>query len=248
MGKAAAKEVVRHGGKVLIVSRNQDKLDKAKKEILAEVGEVADDASVSTGQLDNTDESAVKSFFENLDEGVYSSIVISAADRAVHGAFLDLDSDKVKGLFESKFWGAYNCAKYVAPKLADGGSIVFFSGVLNRRPGVNCSPLASVNGAIEGLTRALALELGPRLRVNCFSPGFMDTERFDHMDEGKRAAMLESTAQSLPLYRVGQPRDAGQALFFLMANAFTTGIVLDCDGGHQIRQYATQTNDPFRKK
>jgi NAD(P)-dependent dehydrogenase (short-subunit alcohol dehydrogenase family) len=96
--------------------------------------------------------------------------------------------------------------------------------------------------------RALALELGPRLRVNCFSPGFMDTERFDHMEANDRAAMLESTAQSLPLNRVGQAQDAGQALYFLMSNQFTTGIVLDCDGGHQIRQYATQTNDPFRKK
>ena len=61
-----------------------------------EVGESADKASVSTGQLDNTDESAVKSFFDSLEEGMYSSIVISAADKAVHGAFLHLDTDKVR--------------------------------------------------------------------------------------------------------------------------------------------------------
>ena len=67
------------------------------------------------------------------------------------------------------------------------------------------SPLAICNGAIEGLTRSLALELGPRLRVNCFSPGFVDTERFDHMPADRKAAMLESTASSLPLNRVGQP-------------------------------------------
>ena len=66
-------------------------------------------------------------------------------------------------------------------------------------------PLAICNGAIEGLTRSLALELGPRLRVNCFSPGFVDTERFDHMPADRKAAMLESTASSLPLNRVGQP-------------------------------------------
>lgn len=74
----------------------------------------------------------------------------------------------------------------------------------------------------------------------------MDTERFDHMDPSKRAAMLANTAQSLPLGRVGQPRDAGVALYFLMSSQFTTGTVLDCDGGHQIRQYAAQSSDPFR--
>mmetsp|Transcript_3160 Transcript_3160/g.8970 ORF Transcript_3160/g.8970 Transcript_3160/m.8970 type:complete len:80 (-) Transcript_3160:1115-1354(-) len=75
----------------------------------------------------------------------------------------------------------------------------------------------------------------------------MDTERFDHMDPEKRQAMLENTAFSLPLQRVGNREDAGQALYFLMTNKFTTGIVLDCDGGHQIRQYAQAVSDPFRQ-
>ena len=83
--------------------------------------------------------------------------------------------------------------------LADGGSITFVAGVLNRRPGKNCAPLAATNGALEGLTRSLALDLGPRLRVNCMSPGFCDTERFDHMDAERKAAMLANTAASLPL-------------------------------------------------
>ena len=48
-------------------------------------------------------------------------------------------------------------------------------------------------GALEGLTRALALELGPRLRVNCLSPGFCDTERFDAMPPERKAAMLISS-------------------------------------------------------
>ncbi|KAK3283480.1 hypothetical protein CYMTET_8819 [Cymbomonas tetramitiformis] len=242
MGKATAKLVVEQGGEVLIASRSAEKLRLAQAEIVGKQG------AVTTKVLDNTDEIAVKEFFDSLEAGEYNALVISAADRAVHGSFLSLEVSQVKALFESKFWGAYFCAKYGAPKLAPGGSIVFFSGVLNRRPGLNCSPLASVNGAIEGLTRALALELGPRLRVNCFSPGFMETERFDHMEVPKKQAMLESTAQSLPLRRVGQPEDAAAAIYFLMSNSFTTGIVLDCDGGHQIRQYASQVNDPFRGK
>jgi NAD(P)-dependent dehydrogenase (short-subunit alcohol dehydrogenase family) len=104
-----------------------------------------------------------------------------------------------------------------------------------------------VNGAIEGLTRALALELGPHLRINCLSQGFVDTERFDHMDLNKKKEMLKNTGASLPLQRVGKTEEAADAVHFLLSNGFTTGVVLDVDGGHQIRQYASPTSDPYRK-
>eukprot|EP00961_Rhodomonas_salina_P247271 3340849-Rhodomonas_salina.2 len=91
-------------------------------------------------------------------------------------------------------------------------------GVLrDRRAGLNCSPLSSVNGAVEGLTRALALELGPRLRIRdcadmkkpqrthtdpyreikAIEPhsGFVDTERFDHMPAEKKQKMLEVSSR-----------------------------------------------------
>jgi len=50
--------------------------------------------------------------------------------------------------------------------------------------------------------------------------------------------MLEATADSLPLKRVGSPEEAGEALYFLATSSFTTGVVLDVDGGHQLRQYS----------
>ena len=118
--------------------------------------------------------------------------------------------------------------------------------MLNRRPGVNSAPLACVNGALEGLTRSLALDLGPRLRVNCLSPGFCDTERFDHLDADRKARMLANTADSLPLKRTGAPSDMGDAIHYLLTAAFVTGVVLDVDGGHTIRQYANPATDPMR--
>jgi NAD(P)-dependent dehydrogenase (short-subunit alcohol dehydrogenase family) len=102
------------------------------------------------------------------------------------------------------------------------------------------------NGAVEALTKALALELGPRLRVNCFSPGYFDTERYDHLPTERKALMLEATADSLPLRKVGTPEEAGQALLFLATNTFTTGVILDVDGGHQVRQYS-YPNDVYLK-
>ena len=158
----------------------------------------------------------------------------------------ELDTEKSREMMESKFWGAYNCAKYISNHLRSGGSVVFVAGILNRRPGLNCVPLAISNGALEALTKSLALEWGPRLRVNCLSPGFCQTERFDHMSEERRDKMMANTAASLPLQKVGCPKDMGEAIFYLLTSDFVTGITLDVDGGHGIRQYASISNDPMR--
>ena len=55
-----------------------------------------------------------------MPEGAYNGMVVSAAARSVHGAFLDLDVEEVRAFVDSKFWGAYNCVKHGAPTLADG--------------------------------------------------------------------------------------------------------------------------------
>ena len=52
---------------------------------------------------------------------------------------------------------------------------------------------------------------------------------------------------SLPLKRTGQPEDMGEAINYLLTAKFCTGVVLDVDGGHGIRQYANPTSDPMRQ-
>lgn len=244
MGKAAAKACVRAGGRVLLASRDGDKLAAAQQEVIRDCD--ASQERVRTAVLDARDEAAVADFAAALDDGDYAGLVVSAAGRAPHGAVADLDVAATRELFESKYWTAYHAAKHVAPRLRDGGAVCFVAGVLNRRPGVNSAPLACVNGALEGLTRSLALDLGPRLRVNCLSPGFCDTERFDHLDADRKARMLANTADSLPLKRTGAPSDMGDAIHYLLTAAFVTGVVLDVDGGHTIRQYANPATDPMR--
>eukprot|EP00929_Paragymnodinium_shiwhaense_P009773 TRINITY_DN114093_c0_g1_i1.p1 TRINITY_DN114093_c0_g1~~TRINITY_DN114093_c0_g1_i1.p1 ORF type:complete len:284 (-),score=50.23 TRINITY_DN114093_c0_g1_i1:55-906(-) len=243
MGFAAAQAFFSRGGRVLLCSRSEDKLAAATKRL----GEDPD-GRIKTRTLDNTKEEDVKAVFEALESNVYDVLVITALGRAPHGGFLSLDVTKAREAMEGKLWGPWYCAKYAAPKLRDGGGIVFCSGVLCRRPGVNCTPLVAGNGAVEALTRALALELGPRLRVNCFSPGFFDTERYDHLPPDRKALMLEATGDSLPLKKVGVPAEAGEALHFLATSSFTTGVILDVDGGHQVRQYSYPNDIYLRLK
>jgi NAD(P)-dependent dehydrogenase (short-subunit alcohol dehydrogenase family) len=242
MGRAAALATIQQGGRCLLISRSQDKLDRARESLLSQVPS----ASIDVWALDATDESSVERFAQSLSTDCWDGLVISAAGRAPHGPFVDLPTQDAREMLETKFWTAYHCAKHISPKLRDGGCVVFVAGILNRRPGTNCSPLAIANGALEGLTKSLALEWGPRLRCNCLSPGFCDTERFDHMTVEKKQQMMANTAASLPLQRVGEPKDMGDAIYYLLTAKFCTGVVLDVDGGHGIRQYASVVGDPMR--
>ena len=254
MGKAAALEVLKAKGKVLLISRSNEKLEDAKESLRAKLLEdfAEDDPSESFDSIqtlvcDITDETAVQTVARKIEPQRFDGLVVTAAGKAAHGPVLSLPTKDTRDMLESKLWGAYYCAKHLSPLLLDGGSVVFCAGILNRRPGLNCAPLAMANGALEGLTRTLALEWGPRLRVNCLSPGFCDTERFDHMETSHKQAMMDNTAASLPLRKVGQPTDMGRAIFYLLTARFCTGVILDVDGGHGIRQYAQSSTDPMRK-
>ena len=228
IGRAIAEAVMALGGRVTIASRDKEKLDG----VVAELGDGARALAV-----DMTDEDAVAAWAKGV--GPADHLVISASS-AAHGRFAELETAPVKAMFEAKFFGPYVIAREMLPHLAEGGSITFFSGVLSRRPGMNCSGLGAVNGAVEGLTRALALELGPSIRINCCSPGMVRSDAYAGMPEDKRAAMYEATGESLPVGRVGLVAEAADAVLFLMTNGYTTGVVLDVDGGHMVRQYATR--------
>ena len=145
MGKAAAVAVASRGGRVLIASRSQDKLDSSAEEIRLAVPTV----QLTTRVLDASDEMAVQAFAEGLDAHCWDALICTAAGKAPHGPIGELPSSDTAGLFASKFWTAHNACKHIAPRLTDGGAVALTAGVLNRRPGLNCSPLAAVNGALS---------------------------------------------------------------------------------------------------
>ncbi|MEM8915373.1 MAG: SDR family oxidoreductase [Pseudomonadota bacterium] len=225
IGRAIAQAVSSQGGKTVLSSRTVSKLH--------EVASSLDDAMVVP--VDMTDSPAVERWAASVP--MIDHLVISASS-AAHGSFAELDEGALRTMFDAKFFGPYRVAKAALSKLKDGGSITFFSGVLSRRPGMNCSGLGAVNGAVESLIYGLALELGPRLRVNCVSPGMIISDAYAGMDERARQEMYEATGESLPVGRVGTVEEAAMAAQYLMTNTYSTGVVLDVDGGHMIRQYA----------
>lgn len=221
MGLATAKAAAAEGALVVIAGRSPEKLRQASDEIEAEV---------MTRPVDITQEAQVRDFFSEV--GDMDHLVITAAS-GVTGRFMELDTPAFRQAFDSKFWGQYFAARYGSPWIRQGGSLTLFSGVAGTRPLEGLSSFAAVNGAVESLCRALALELAP-LRVNVISPGIVDTPVYEGMAQQERKAFFEQIASKVPVGRVGRTEDIAQAVLFLMKNGYATGSVVHVDGGHRL--------------
>jgi NAD(P)-dependent dehydrogenase (short-subunit alcohol dehydrogenase family) len=116
-------------------------------------------------------------------------------------------------------------------KESENGSIVLFSTVAVQ-VGLNFHSLvASSKGAIEGLTKALAAELAPTIRVNCIAPSLTNTPLAASLLNSDQK--IEANAQRHPLKRVGTPLDIANAVEFLLTDksSWVTGQILAIDGG-----------------
>jgi NAD(P)-dependent dehydrogenase (short-subunit alcohol dehydrogenase family) len=219
IGLATARMVVDRGGRVVLMGRSLGRLKAAQ----AELG-----ASAATTELDVTDKDAVRRAVTGIERIDH---LITAAAGTLRGRLFDLDTQRARELFDTKFWGQHHCIKYAAPRMAADGSIVLFSGWISRKPAVEMSTLAAVDGAIEALARTLALELAP-VRVNAITPGQIDTPLWrSRLSETEARAHFDRVARAHPVGRVGTADDFAQAILFLMMNGFMTGAVLDIDGG-----------------
>jgi NAD(P)-dependent dehydrogenase (short-subunit alcohol dehydrogenase family) len=127
----------------------------------------------------------------------------------------------------ARFWGAFNAAKYAAPKMGTGGSITFMSGTAAVRPLPGAAVSTASCAAVEGFARALAVELAP-IRVNTIQPGLVDTPFLNQFGE-RRDALIAEYSERLPVKR--RPDEIADAVLFLMKNGFVTGITLTVDGG-----------------
>lgn len=210
IGLATAKLAVAAGWEVVIASR-----DPGRAEIDAE--KVA---------LDVTDHDAVRALCGRL--GTIDHLVSSTVARAA-GPVRELDLDAARHAFDVKLWGPL-----AAVQAADvRESIVLVSGVLAHAPSTGGAATAAVNGAVEALTRTLAVELAP-VRVNTVCPGFVDTPTWAGMPEADRVALFNRMAEVLPVGRVGQADDLANGIWHLLTNGFATGTVLHVDGGHRL--------------
>ena len=118
----------------------------------------------------------------------------------------------------------------LVPRLADGASVVLVASTAAQRGEAFHADYAASKGAVVALTKSLAVELAPRVRVNCVAPGWTDTEMAARPYQGGGRAEIEAT---IPLGRVATPADVAGPIVFLCSDLarHVTGEVLNVNGG-----------------
>jgi len=217
IGLGVAQAAAAAGARVVIASSKREKIDRALATL---------PGSAEGRVVDASSETSMKTLFDEL--GEIDHLVYTAGEALALGAIADVSSEAGQRFHRVRFWGAYDAARFARVK--KGGSITFTGGSAGVRPMAGWSVAASVCMAIEGLTRALAVELAPT-RVNCVRSGAVDTELWSGLPAGQRDALFTQLSKQLPVGRVGNPRELGEAYLFLVRNGFVSGAIVAVDGG-----------------
>src|SRR3979411_2124660 len=218
-GMATAKAASAEGASVLVASSKKTNVDRALAELpVGAEGHV----------LDITQESVVTDFFSTI--GEFDHLAITAGESLDLGEFAVIDLEKARRFFEVRFWGAVTAAKYAAKRIKSTGSIILTNGIIGLRPQKGWVIAAGICGAVEAVTRALAIELAP-VRVNLVCAGIVRTELWRTMTEPDRNELFEKSGQGLLVGRVGEPEDLAETYLYLMRERFSTGTMIVVDGG-----------------
>lgn len=146
----------------------------------------------------------------------------------------DVTAADVQRNFAVNVLGTFVCAREAGLAMVrqtDGGCIINMGDWAEARPYLDYAAYFATKGAIPVLTRCLAVELGtrnPRVRVNCILPGPVLFQ--PDLPEAERQEAIQATLAA----RAGHPENVAQAVLFLVANEFVTGVCLPVDGGRTV--------------
>ncbi len=162
----------------------------------------------------------------------------------INNAGASANSDETRGMSEIEIFermvgvdvmGTWRCCREVQQYMRSGGSILTtgWDRALDGAAGLPNQMYAISKGAIMSLTRCLAAEFAPTIRVNCIAPGRIENEWAQNLSEGSR----QKAAQSIPLQRWGTPDDILNTALFLASPlaSFITGQTIIVNGGEIMR-------------
>jgi NAD(P)-dependent dehydrogenase (short-subunit alcohol dehydrogenase family) len=225
IGLETARLALEQGASVTIAGRSADRLRQATQSLSAAESRPAPDR-LRAGVADMTDEASIRALFDS--ERTIDHLFLPAGELQPGGGdALTSDAVGLLAILESRLLGVALAVRHAKPKMA-GGSITLMSGLYSSRPARGGAIAAAAVAAIEGMTRALALDLAP-IRVNAVAPGLIATPLWDAFGPQREAILARGA--SLPVGRIGQPEEVAEGVLFLMGNGFITGTVLAIDGG-----------------
>jgi len=228
IGREIALRLAREGMKIVINSRTPDDVEATTAELKAfgadVIGVPADQGQ--SEEIDRLFDATLSAF------GTVHLVVNNAADLRRHH-FFEVEPALVESQLATNIRGPYLCALYAARQMRDaghGGNIIHISSVGGLRAHWRGLPYDMTKGAIDAMTRAMALELAQyNIRVNGIAPGATLTERWPDTNHPR----MKAVAERIPMKRFGYGIEIGAAVAFLASDdaAYITGQTLYVDGG-----------------
>jgi NAD(P)-dependent dehydrogenase (short-subunit alcohol dehydrogenase family) len=231
IGLAITEKLVQSKIHTIIIGRDQDKLSAASKRLgdLCEPlpGDLNDLASIP--QLVNS----------VIDKHGRIDVLVNNAGINMKKEFTEVTDDDFQKVILTNLTAVFSMSREVVKCMLEKGvkgSIINISSMASQYGIPKVIAYTASKSAIEGMTRAMAVELSPKgIRVNCIAPGFIATDmsaKALNSDPERKGKALGRT----PMGQLGQPSDIGDACAFLASDAakYITGVVLPVDGGNSI--------------
>ena len=236
LGLATVKRLLAEGTHVAVLDRSPAALERA-------LAELQNDDRILAATCDVTDRESIGAALAAIVQR-WGSIdtLVNGAGVCTFAAFEDISEDEWDMVIDVNAKGTFLCCQAVVPHMraAGRGAIVNVASQAGRRGEKLIAHYCAAKGAVVNLSRALALELAPVIRVNTVCPGVIKTEmiegelkwREQHLGQDPEQALDEWRAD-IPLARFQQPEDIAEAIAFLASDRSSeiTGQALSVDGG-----------------
>lgn len=237
IGEAIAAAFAREGADVVITSRKQDALDESAERIRATgVGGRVLPVAAHVAE-DGTAEAVMAAAREQL--GPVSILVNNAATNPYMGPLVDIDAPRAEKTVAVNMLAPVTWTRAARDAgLADGGSVVNIASIGGLRIDPHIGYYNATKAALIHMTRQLAFEMGPDVRVNGVAPGLVKTDLAQALWEEQE----ERISARLPMRRLGEVEDIAEATLFLAGprSAWITGHTLVVDGGAMTNPVVTE--------
>jgi len=224
IGKEIAKVLIEHNAEVCVSGRNYEELNALKKSL-------GKKCHLVTCDLSKKDE--IIELVKKADEFMgYIDILVNNAGITKDNIFLRMSENEWEDVLNVNLNSTFNILKLITKGMVKRkyGRIINISSVVGVTGGAGQVNYSASKAGLIGLTKSLSQEIATRnITVNCIAPGFIETPMTEKLDDKRKDAILNS----IPMNRIGKPKDLSSAIIFLASqeSSYITGQTLHINGG-----------------
>ena len=224
IGKEIAKVLIEHNAEVCISGRNHEELNALKKSLGKKCHVVTCDLSKKAEIIE---------LIKKADEFMgHIDILVNNAGITKDNIFLRMSENEWEDVLNVNLNSTFNILKLITKGMVKRkyGRIINISSVVGVTGGAGQVNYSASKAGLIGLTKSLSQEIATRnITVNCIAPGFIETPMTEKLDDKRKDAILNS----IPMNRIGKPKDLSSAIIFLASqeSSYITGQTLHINGG-----------------